>query len=659
MKKANFKTICHGLMLTMAVGVVSVAAGSVTVEACTSYYAGKNVTADGSIMFGRTEDIGGSHSKIFKVYEAASHAEGEMYTDVTSFTMPLPEQTYRYTVCEDDPGYGGDLFGEVGTNEFGVSMSATESASPLAIIGGSRREPDLKPVDAFVNTGITESSMVNAVLPCIKTAREGVEFLAGILDEYGAGEGNTLMFADQEECWYMEILSGHQYAAIKMPDDKAAMMPNCFMIETIDVTDTENVIASEGLISTAEAAGTLDRDGETDPNKIHVAHSYSGAMGSGNSYRIWGGQIIFNPDLAETLSPTQEDFDMFVTPKEKVDVPMIYKIAGTQYEGTDEYGGSGRVIGSSGSCECHVFQIRPDMPTELATIEWLSMGSADLSPFIPYYSAAITDTHPAYKIGDTNYNPDSAYWAFRSVASLSVSAESREVAAVNVKDYWTKYVASLADAQVGVDSNMLALYETDPTAVYEKATNLGMAVADETIGAAKQIYNELLAKIASGNGKITRTYVPSLLTKEIYSTYSYDMVYTPQATISPEEYEALNADLQTTKAELAAAQTEVNTAKAEAAAAKEAYEKLQKKVNATKITTSKKNYSVKKGKKVTIKATVKNAAGKKVTWKSSNKKVAKVTAKGKKGVVKGLKKGKATITIKCNGVSTKVKVTVK
>ena len=63
---------------------------------------------------------------------------------------------------------------------------------------------------------------------------------------------------------------------------------------------------------------------------------------------------------------------------------------------------------------------------------------------------------------------------------------------------------------------------------------------------------------------------------------------------------------------------------------------------------------LKKGKKVTIK--VKAAPVSKVTFKSSNKKVATVSSKG---AVKAKKKGTATITVKCNGITKKFKVTVK
>ena len=69
---------------------------------------------------------------------------------------------------------------------------------------------------------------------------------------------------------------------------------------------------------------------------------------------------------------------------------------------------------------------------------------------------------------------------------------------------------------------------------------------------------------------------------------------------------------------------------------------------------AKKTLTIKAGKKATIKAaTMPNS---KVTYKTSNKKVATVT---NKGVVKGVKKGKAVITVKANGKTVKVKITVK
>lgn len=69
---------------------------------------------------------------------------------------------------------------------------------------------------------------------------------------------------------------------------------------------------------------------------------------------------------------------------------------------------------------------------------------------------------------------------------------------------------------------------------------------------------------------------------------------------------------------------------------------------------TKSSATIQKGKTTTIKS--KAAPAGKVTYTSSNRKVATVTSKG---VVKGIKKGKATITVKCNGITKKFVVIVK
>lgn len=83
-------------------------------------------------------------------------------------------------------------------------------------------------------------------------------------------------------------------------------------------------------------------------------------------------------------------------------------------------------------------------------------------------------------------------------------------------------------------------------------------------------------------------------------------------------------------------------------------------VKANKITLNRKTATVKVGKKLQLKATVapKNSTQKSLQWTTSNKKVATVT---KNGVVKGIKKGSVTITVKIKGTnkSAKCKITVK
>ena len=72
------------------------------------------------------------------------------------------------------------------------------------------------------------------------------------------------------------------------------------------------------------------------------------------------------------------------------------------------------------------------------------------------------------------------------------------------------------------------------------------------------------------------------------------------------------------------------------------------------LKTGKSRYTVKKGKTIRIKAY--SSSQKKVTFRSNASKIARVNSKGK---VKGLKKGKAKITVRCGSVKRTVFVTVK
>lgn len=83
-------------------------------------------------------------------------------------------------------------------------------------------------------------------------------------------------------------------------------------------------------------------------------------------------------------------------------------------------------------------------------------------------------------------------------------------------------------------------------------------------------------------------------------------------------------------------------------------------VKAKAIKLNKKKVTLKVGNKIKLKTTItpKKATQKSLQWSSSNKKIVKVS---KKGTIKALKKGKATITVKIKGTNKKAKciVTVK
>ena len=75
----------------------------------------------------------------------------------------------------------------------------------------------------------------------------------------------------------------------------------------------------------------------------------------------------------------------------------------------------------------------------------------------------------------------------------------------------------------------------------------------------------------------------------------------------------------------------------------------------TAIGTDRERYTVKEGEKISIRAYVMNADGKKITYKSKNRGVARVS---KKGTVRGVRKGRCHITLRCRGVKKVVEVIV-
>ncbi|XOW22198.1 C69 family dipeptidase [Lactococcus cremoris] len=65
----------------------------------------------------------------------------------------------------------------------------------------------------------------------MQSAREGVERVGQLLEKYGTYESNGMAFSDKDEIWWLETLGGHQWAAIRIPDDAYVIAPNRLNID--------------------------------------------------------------------------------------------------------------------------------------------------------------------------------------------------------------------------------------------------------------------------------------------------------------------------------------------------------------------------------------------------------------------------------------------
>ncbi|EOA08137.1 dipeptidase A [Pediococcus acidilactici D3] len=171
--------------------------------------------------------------------QPAVHGRQEIWRSTQNgFEAPLPADGYRTTMTPNVDVEGLGYFGESSINEKNVAMSATESVygNPLALAH-----------DPFVEDGLAEDSLQSMVAPFIDSAREGVLYLGKLIKKYGSPEGNGVLFADKDEVWYMEIVTGHHWAATKIPDDAYAIAANQVAQDYIDFNDPQNYLWSEGL----------------------------------------------------------------------------------------------------------------------------------------------------------------------------------------------------------------------------------------------------------------------------------------------------------------------------------------------------------------------------------------------------------------------------
>ena len=77
--------------------------------------------------------------------------------------------------------------------------------------------------------GFGESSVVGLLALSCSTAREVVELLGKVVAERGHDMPEIYMVADKDEAWYIEVYTGHQWAAVRMPEDKVLVIGNQFM----------------------------------------------------------------------------------------------------------------------------------------------------------------------------------------------------------------------------------------------------------------------------------------------------------------------------------------------------------------------------------------------------------------------------------------------
>lgn len=468
------------------------AAHAMPAKACTEIYVGKDVSATGQTIYGRTEDYRPSNLKLYDLKKAGAIKANSTFTDAEGLTYTWgAKDSFRYTSIRDAKdlwdGSSETCMEAQGTNQYGVTVSATESLYENAAVLAA--DP-LKRSGNPGEQGIGEVTLTTIVLGQAMTAREGVDIVCAAVDKYGASEASGIIIEDAKEAWYIEIVSGTQYAAYKLPTDKCFVNPNVTIMKNVNTagatnratTTTTDFVVSSKLIEIAKAAGSYtDINGksgaEADGITIDLNKSYSNLA---DSVRMKNALNYLNSSLGVTEK--NDTFRFTFTPAHKLtldEVKNFFRLDAIERRET---------------LECTIFQRYNNVPLELSVVEWRAMVAPKYSVYVPFYPMLINETPEAYRKepafdnnkADYTYDSKSAYFAFQGVKEKAYA--DSEFA----KKVMTNYakIENYINAQFAEDQKILfAKYATDKAGAKTYATSLGKKYSDVAIAAANALYD--------------------------------------------------------------------------------------------------------------------------------------------------------------------------
>lgn len=413
MKKFSLKKLVTAVAVTTSL----VAAATISASACTTIYVGAEKTVEKTPFVARTEDYGWNYNKQWFVMPEGKWAKGDTFLGCPGygeFEWKFTHDSYRFTYFTNDqyqgtcPECGQEnathpSYTEFGTNEKGVSVSATETIYGNDAIGGNTKQ-NITGVDPFVKVkvdgkvGIEETDIPTIILSEADSAKAGVDLLLNIYKDYGAYFASGVFICDQNETWYIENCSGTQYVAIKVPDDMIFLEPNMAVIGRVDLDD-KNIIASDKLIEMAQKGGTFV--GDADKNIIDFRASYAGRLDRVDQ-RMVDGLNYLNKNYnytAEQLLADNTRFTISNVNDKDEQVGLYTNIKADRTLDKNDVFGYYKLssIGKPSNQDIEIFQLFKDKDITTGTVGWVGVGNMSNNVFVPYYPMLLTDSKDMYE----------------------------------------------------------------------------------------------------------------------------------------------------------------------------------------------------------------------------------------------------------------------
>ncbi len=444
------------------------------VFACTTTAVGKDVSADGSVMVSHSCDGFGDSQIVF--VPSQDHAPGTQ--------RPV---FYSASAAGFKPEWGGDQTHRIVSSYFGPAYDlpgipksvplgyVPEVAHTFAYFRGrygiiNERQlligecTDKAKVHPSPEPGkrIMYSAALSAIaLERCSSARKAVLLMGGLIERYGYyGTGETLIVADPEEAWVMEMCGYDKdgtdgvWVAQRVPDNGFFVAANQFRIREIR-RDAPDMLYGKHVFDAAKAKGWWKpEDGPLDWTSVYgdgeFHHPYYSLR------RVWRAFSMAAPSKnlpAWVDGPFTKAYPFSMAPDNKLNVENVFDIHRDSYEGTEFdmskglaagpfndpnrfEGGSEAVMDKEkkepvkGAFErplniyrcayAYVNQARKNLPDAIGGISWIGLDRPANAALLPFYCGALDLPVSLQRTDPLVYDEKSLWMVFNYVGNYAM-----------------------------------------------------------------------------------------------------------------------------------------------------------------------------------------------------------------------------------------------
>lgn len=495
-------------------------------QGCTNFLVTKGASIDGSTFITYTADAHVLYGELY-YRPAGTHLPGDMFDvyewDTGKFLGQIKQAPRTYAVV-------GNM------NEHQVAIGETTFTGRTELVNPK---------------GILDyGSLMYIALQRSKSAREAIETIANLVNEYGYySSGESFSIADPNEAWLFEIIGkgpgakGALWVARKIPDGYISGHANAPRIRQIPLNDPDTLYAPDVITFARDKGWFTGSDADFSFADVYGALDYGAARFCDS--RVWcmyqraAPSQVISADWVTGVSGAQP-LPLWVKPDRKLGVYDVMELmrdhfTGTVLDMTKDLGAgpyalpyrwrpltwklgekeylNERATSTQQTGFSFVAQMRSSLPNPIGGVLWFAVDDTFSTVYVPMY-CGITKIPHGFAVGTGSFHEftwESAFWVFNSVSNytyLRYSDMIKDVRKVQ-REIESRFIAD----QPGIEAAALALHQQAPRLAIDYLNDYSNRSAEMVISRWRKLWEQLLYKYLDGNvkdesGKVTHPGYP-------------------------------------------------------------------------------------------------------------------------------------------------------